>query len=99
MSRSKLAYDGEVLVQASEPLFGPVARIVSSADHKTISAFGMSISAPSGLTSIATYRQMFSANDGMHRTHALRMVGVRRCVGYTGRGELPYVEPDSELTS
>ena len=28
--------------------------------------------------------------NGMHRTHALRMAGVERCVVYTGRGELPY---------
>ena len=28
--------------------------------------------------------------NGMHRTHALRIAGVERCVVYTGRGELPY---------
>ena len=27
--------------------------------------------------------------NGMHRTHALRMYGVERCVIYTGKGELP----------
>jgi hypothetical protein len=27
--------------------------------------------------------------NGMHRTHALRLAGVGRCVVYTGRGELP----------
>ena len=30
--------------------------------------------------------------NGMHRTHALRMAGVDRCVIYTGKGELPYEE-------
>jgi hypothetical protein len=43
---------------------------------------------------IVVLRDSHQFTNGMHRTHALRMAGVKRCVVYTGRGELPYVEDD-----
>ena len=39
---------------------------------------------------ITVLRDSGQFTNGMHRTHALRMAGVERCVVYTGRGELPH---------
>lgn len=39
---------------------------------------------------IIVLRDSRTFTNGMHRTHALRMAGVDRCVIYTGKGELPY---------
>ncbi len=39
---------------------------------------------------IIVLRDSQTFTNGMHRTHALRMAGVDRCVICTGKGELPY---------
>jgi hypothetical protein len=53
---------------------------------------GWLISLFSPHNAIVVLRDSHQFTNGMHRTHALRMAGVERCVVYTGRGELPYVE-------
>jgi hypothetical protein len=39
---------------------------------------------------IIVLRDSQQFTNGRHRTHALRVAGVERCVVYTGRGEMPY---------
>lgn len=48
--------------------------------------------------SIMVLRNGGQFTNGMHRTHALRMHGVERCVVYTGKGERPYEDEDADPT-
>ena len=56
---------------------------------------GWLLSLFSPVDGIIVLRDSRQFTNGMHRTHALRMAGVDRCLVYTGRGELPYA-PEAE---
>lgn len=51
---------------------------------------GLLLTLFSPIQAIIVLRGSQQFTNGMHRTHALRMAGVERCVVYTGKGELPY---------